>query len=322
MLSTFCLAQDDSTKQINTLLTWDVLQKAISDVNQIKVFFCNWDSISDSLFLNVTPGIEKDVCLRFENANDNKVSFASDFFETSITAWWSPVCNSKDSVNLFTKSIINKWNKITRVPGKSYIEKNFKLKFPVWYSGLYHFCHYYKIDWWGSSIPMFNIVVHKQNFMDIFVNSEGITLTWVVEVLNFVKNKDNVYFSVKNTFPFDQELNFSVVVSNIFWFKRTLWLSWGLIWYNASKDFALKVSDLPYYKGPFSLNVKIDYRPHFDFDIKNSDINQGILDGWTMEQSINFFVFDKIQLIILIVLALIIFLVKMAFFTKPKVIYE
>lgn len=324
----FSLAQNtivDSSsgtdKIVELSLTGKSIQKSINDVNQIKVYFCNWEELSDSLFINVVPGQEKDLCLRFENSNDNKILFASEFYETSITASGYPVCNSTNPVNLFTRSISNNRENTTKVPPKSYVQKILKLKFPIWYSWLYHFCHYYRVDWWWSSVPMFNIVVHKQNFMDVFVNSENMKLTWQVDISNFIRNKEEISFSVKNTFPFDQEISFSAVISNVFWFKKELILTWDTVWYNTTRNFVVNISDLPYYKWLFNLSLKINYIPRFEFDAKNSGIDPAILDWWETNWKTNFFIFDKSQVMMIGFLILIIFLIKMAFFTKPKIVY-
>lgn len=320
-----CLAQQNETtwnKLINVDLMEDSsVQKFISDINQVKTYFCNSEELASSIFLSVVPGEEKDFCIRFENNNSNSLTINSDFFEAQLTAGGTPVCNSSEPTNLFTKSIINDRKKDTKIPAKSFVQKTIKLKFPIWYSGLFHFCHYYKISKWWWNIPMFNIVVHKQNFVDIFVNSEKVKLTWSVEILNFSNKEWMLSFSIKNTFPFDQNIGFSAVISNIFWFKKELFLSWDIIGYNATKDFTVDISDLPYYKWPFNLKMKINNKPHFDFDITNSGIDPNILNGSEVEKNISFFIFDKSQLIILVILALIIFLIKMAFFTKPKVVY-
>lgn len=324
----FCLAQQETTidgtwsKTIELeLMENESVKKSISDVNQIKTYFCNSEELSDFVFLSVVPGEEKDLCIRFENNNDDKIIISSEFYNTAITAGWTPVCNSGDPINLFTKSIVNdRWNQ-TQVPAKSYVQKTIKLKFPIWYSGLYHFCHYYKITGWWGNIPMFNIVVHKQNFIDMFINTDNVKLSGSVKLSNFARDKDVISFSLKNTFPFDQEVSFYATISNFLWFKKELVLSGDLVWYNATRDFIVNISDLPYYKWPFNLDIKISYKPHFDFDVKNSGIDNNILNGWEMNQKISFFIFDRVQLMILAVLIILIFLVKMAFFTKAKVVY-
>lgn len=327
----FSFAQQDNETVISWMDVWsktlevdmatEETQKSINDINQIKAFFCNWDDITDSIFLSVVPGEEKDLCVRFENNNDEQVFFISDFFETSMTASGYPVCNSGNPINLFTKSISNDWWNTTKVPAKSYVQKDIKLKFPIWYSWLYHFCHYYKVDSSKSTIPMFNIVVHKQSFMDIFVNTSNVNLSGAVEASNLQRSGETLSFSMKNNFPFDQEVSFYATISNIFWFKKEITLENDIIRYNTSKSFNINITDLPYYKWPFNLNMKIKYKPHFDFDVKNSGMDQKILDWWEVDQKLSFFIFDKVQLIMLAVLFILIFLIKMAFFSKPRVVY-
>lgn len=314
-------------KLIDTNLTSQVMAKSFGDINSIKVSICNqsWS------FFSLIPGEEKDICFKFENYNDWAIFVLSDFFETSFTVSWYPVCNSWNPDNLFAKAISNVSgiSKI-KVPAKSYVEKNIKMRFPLGSSWLYHFCHYYKVtsDW--SSIPMFNIVVHKQNFFDIFLNSENTILSGYMELVSLTKVKSDdeksryvkwVSFSLKNNFPFDQKTEVTLVVSNIFWFKKELIMSGDIIWYNRSKDFYFDISDLPYYKWFFNLDLKIDYKPSFGFDVSGSGIPQKILDWWKISQHMSFFIFDKSQLMALWFLILIIFLIKMAFFSKPRVVY-
>lgn len=303
------------------LMNNDSVNKSISDINSVKVYFCNWEQLSESLFINAIPGEEKEICLRFENLNSNTINFSSSFFETSITASWYPVCSSADPNNLFTKSIVNKRNNITKVPAWSFVQKAIKLKFPIWYSGLYHFCHYYNIAWGKASVPMFNIVVNKQNFMDVFINTENVRLSWNVDVLDFERDNEKISFSIKNSFPFDQEVNFDLKISNIFWFEKEFVLSGDKIGYNASKNFDININDLPYYKWPFDIKFVIKHKPSFDFDVSNSWIDKAILDGWEMVWETSFFIFDKVQLIMLAVFFLFCFLIWAAFLKKHEIVY-
>ncbi|MCF7834763.1 hypothetical protein K9M48_01770 [Candidatus Gracilibacteria bacterium] len=291
-----------------------------------KVLFCgNKGGITETIKI----GEEKEICLEFINDSDQEISFTTEFVggQTTNDQFKSKSCKLNDDLNDdFPRLIknIDRENPVILKPNSKTIKKS-SIKFPITKQGVQNGCFAYSIDGTESKASdLITLRFRNAYFMDFLVVGGGdikslININKIENELN--GNKINIMASLKNNGVFDETVNINGKISNSFGFSKNFSQPDLKISLNDTLNFNTKdlgeTFELPRYKGPFKVEIEINHKPYFDFDISNSGIDPKILEGGTITETKSIFIFPTLPLIGLLVFILLIYL---AFFKKAKVI--
>lgn len=295
------------------------------DLNAVATRFCNsWEELT---LRTTTKQWEKNwICIKFYNASNSNIPVLLKFWDAYYNSeaerryLWENRSEEKE------KSIINIDEKSIVVPAKSFIIKKFSITFPIgiqWSQKI--FLSYQedasknvgKDNWW-----QFSIVIRKPAFMEFFVTSawEMKSEVNIKNITTFEKeNMLNVKIKIENDWVFSENLEAILNVKNQFWLENTFYFSWLKIWAWNTIELTGNILQLPRYKGPFNLEIKLNHKPYFDFDVSNSWIDPKIIEWWSLSESKKVFIFPKLPAIWLLVFLLLLYF---AFFRKPKVIIQ
>ncbi len=297
--------------------------------NNVWVSFCNPidNSISSkTLSLWIQQWETKDVCLLLSNGTNNIVAIdlAIVWAKEHTKKPWSYSCNLKTENNEITKFFNEKFEDTIYIPANSEIKKETKVTFPFWKEGVNVGCIEYLIKKDQQEGWMLNFKFRKvlqMKFMvlgkDLWENWNNISAT-NIETFKSPEGKLHTKGNIENNWVLNEAIDIHWTISNIFWFhkefeikdiKVTVWQSEEFNTENIEIN-----SFLPTYGWLFNIKLDIKYKPYFDFDVSNLDIDEEIKKWWTISINKTFFQAPRLALWWLI---LIIFLLILAF-RKPK----
>lgn len=271
-------------------------------ISYIDVWFCNipW-KVEKDLNIKLIPWVEKDICVQIKNNATVALSLNLEIVEWAVTNdnyknkackidWWE-----------FIKYIVKwRWNDPIEIQANAVVKKNFKMKFPFGMEWIQHWCIAYNVASVSdpNSKDMFDIVVRKANFMDVFVDNnveiknnielEDITeqsLSSNKKIRSFLdENNDLILsFNLKNSSIIDEKITVTWAISDYFGYSKDFKIDEKIVYSNSKEVFQVNVWKLPEYKWIFKINFNVNYIPDFKFDTKN--IKQDILAWWTISQS-------------------------------------
>ncbi len=303
---------------VSFFTSFSFAQKGIESVT---LRFC--DDGTGQLVKNYTTmldiGEKKDVCIYIENNWTETVSVEYDFSKWSLTNWWNQIC---DTTNDFSKFFVDNPNRIIEL--SSWETKLLKetINPPSGSVWIYYWCLAYKVLKKTSekSQWMFDVVVRKANFFNLFVWSEDsifsdlqlIPVPWTIYVNNkniwVTINEDwdlLLNFAIKNNWNLPQNVSLEGVLYNFLGFEKPYSLDpkkilpWDV--YNASVNLGI----IPAYKWIFSVRVSLVGEPSLEFDATGIDekFKQPIL----IKETASLFIFSWFYVILaLVVLGLIV----------------
>ena len=296
------------------LILWIVAVLAVSpmvsvaqNIGDIDVSFCNsWIEDTNYFTLITEAGETDNVCVNIKNNGKSQVSLHIDFVDGAISDQWSSVCYAPDHLQKEFSRYISKFDTDIDLQWGEEVQKNYELKYPIWFSGLSHGCISYYINS-DKNIEWVSMIFRKVNRIDVLV--------WWTEVESRIKIKDVRYvwndyeyelvFNIENNGNIDQEVTITWFVE--WWFNyRENFDLWSFILKAGESTFvSAKDIHLPGYRWHFFANSYISNEPSVDFSIAHSNIydNEYSVAGTVFVQ-LPFFLWNRwlVALIILLVL--------------------
>lgn len=280
----------------------------------IDVSFCNSGISDTNYFTLITEAWTVDnICVNIKNLSQEPVSLHIDFVDGAISDQWNSVCYAPDHLQKEFSKYVSQFDTDLDLQWGAEIQKNYELKYPIWFSGLSHGCISYYINS-DENNEWVSMVFRKVNRIDVLV--------WGTEVASRIKIKDVRYvwndyehelvFNIENNGNIDQEVTITWFVE--WWFNyRENFDLWSFI-LKAGESTSVSAKDihLPGYRWHFFANSYISNEPSVDFSIAHSNIygNEYSVAGTTFVQ-FPFFLWNLwliifVVLLILLIIALII----------------
>jgi len=254
------------------------------NIGNIKTSFCHeWKD------MNIVTQADKEteICLIFENRSDFDLTLDVSFVDGAITPNGNRACFDPSKGNLNFGQYVLPWDFDLELPANSQKKQIYKIKFPVWYSGISHGCVLYSIKDKDSSVWAMKVVFSKSHSIDILV--------WWVEVKSKIKAKsisiswDQIYnqivLDLENKWNTDQSINIRWNISNNFGYSEDFEMSGLLLKAGETEWFSSNNLHLPDYKWFFSVKVDMDYQPQFNFHITNQGQKAEYSLPWTISFS-------------------------------------
>ena len=327
---------DDNGTWTNTYIVKGNIDKNSYWITNIKSYLYdeNSNAYVNNLFLNLRPWENKKLKFKFVNTSSVDLNIDVRFSDSNMSKWITPVrwCEPLNDTKDFLAFNDGTWLKLT-VPANWELEKEINVKFPITAWGLVRWCMAYIITR-DPDRQWINIAFVKKNFIDVFV-------WWEIDLNNALiftilekdtkihdlssNSKIKAYFdesknliieaNLKNNWSLDEIANVSGTISNIFGYKDTFFWKditlstidsqWVFLTTKWNKSFAL-----PYYKWLYKIELFVNYKPVFDFETSNMNIDPKILEWWTLIEKASIFLMPWMALVISVVFLI---LVKMAF---------
>ncbi len=216
---------------------------------------------------------ETEICMIFENKSESDVKLNINFVDGAITPNGNRACLDPDKAKPNFGQYILPWDFSLEVPAKSEKQQSYKIKFPVWYSGISHGCVLYSIQDENKSLGAMKVVFSKSHSIDILV--------WWVKVKSKIKAKrlslswdqihNRIVLDLENQWNTNQSVNITGTISNFFGYSEYFEISDFLLEAGKRESLSTQNLNLPDYKGFFSIKIDINYQPHYNFHITNID---------------------------------------------------
>lgn len=279
------------------------------NIGDIDVSFCNSWIENYSYFTWIVEAGEIDnICVNIKNHGQKPVSIHIDFVDGAISDQWNSVCFAPDYTQKEFSKYISNNNEDLDLQWWEEIQKNYELKYPIWFSGLSHGCISYYINS-NENNEWVAMIFRKVNRIDVLV--------WWTEVDSRINIKDvffawNVYenklwFSIENDGNIDQEVTVTWFIS--WWFKYLEPFDlWSFI-LKAGESVLVYTNELhiPRYKWRFYASSYISNEPSVDFSIARSNIydNEYSVAG-TVHVLYPFFLWNRLFVALIVLVAALI----------------
>ncbi len=313
-------------------------QASANDINGILIRFCNaWeDNLSNELTLPIKQWEKQEICLFITNNNVREENVLVTFAPwVPIDIWWWSCGDRYTKDNWFYDYLTptREWG--IKVPAYWKVIKKVYAQFPIWINWLKRWCVAYAIAPTENEIEdqqkavvaaqgggVITLNIRKISLLNFFV-SDLTDIKWDITTnisTSFDDNK-NLILSlwIKNSFPIDETITISWVVSNIFWYRQEFTIDKSTISANWEINPTSNIGQIARYKWLFSVKININYKPYFNFDTSSSWIDPKLLEEETTTITKSFFIFPTIPAIWLLIFIVLIYL---AFFRKPKAIVK
>lgn len=256
------------------LVMWPMISFG-QNIWDIDVSFCNLWIENDNYFTLVTEaGKTENVCVDIKNSSWKPVSLHIDFVDWAISDQWNSVCFAPDYPQKEFSKYISQFDTDIDLQWGESIQKNYELKYPIWFSGLSHGCISYYINSSANNEGGVSMIFRKVNRIDVLV--------WWTEVASKIKIMDvfntwddasqRLWFKIQNNGNIDQEVTITWVIS--WWFKYEEFFDlWSFV-LKAGESVVVYTNELhiPRYKWWFYANSYISNEPSVDFSIAHSNI--------------------------------------------------
>lgn len=312
-------------KWIFWVMAWVAVLPMVSfaqNIGDIDVSFCNSWITNDNYFTLMTEAGRKDnVCVELKNNSWNPVSLHIDFVDWAISDQWNSVCFAPDYPQKEFSKYVSQFDTDIDLQGGESIQKNYELKYPIWFSWLSHGCISYYINWDINSDGWVSMIFRKVNRIDVLV--------WWTEVASKIKIKDVFYtwdvavqklwFRIENDGNINQEVTITWSINWWFSYQEPFDL-WSFV-LDAWQEVTVYTNELklPNYKWKFYANSYISNEPSVDFSIAHSNIysNEYSVAGTVFVQ-FPFFLWNWlfVVLIVLIVVLIIAVIVRLLIIRK------
>lgn len=281
------------------------------NISDIQATFCNKPIAESNLDIITKANQETDICVNFKNNSITKSNISIDFVDWTITPQWSKACFSAEKPRLnFGQHMLDYEKELTLNPSQE-IQKIYKIKFPVWFSGVSHGCLAYNINKTDDISGGIGLVFRKTHTIDILVWWTKIDSKINIKdvTINKTNNTDRLNLNITNNWNIDQQIIISWTISNILWYNQIFIITWQTI--KAQEDIILstEINNLPWYKGLFSVNTQISYTPIFNFDITNHNIPNEYITPWVINISKNIILRNMYYIITILIILLLLWII-------------
>lgn len=280
------------------------------NISDIEASFCNNPTQETNLDIITESNKETEICVNFKNNSLKDINFSIEFVDWVITPQWNKAClSSEKSKTNFWQHILDYENSIN-IPAQKELQKTYKIKFPVWFSGVSHWCLAYNIN--NDNVWWIGLVFRKVHTIDILV--WGTKIDSKIQInnisLNFSWFSNQLDLNLTNNWNIDQTIELSWTISNVFWYTSNFKTEKQIIKAQENLNIITNIKNIPSYKWLFKIETKLSYKPIFNFDITNHNIpNEYIIPGIiTITKSIilrNFYYIGVILIILILIYIII-----------------
>lgn len=276
----------------------------------IETSFCNGEQENQMDIVAKTEQ-ETEICVQFINHSDEDITIDINFVDWALDSLGQKSCGIPEDSNTRFKPFVLDYEKELTIKWHDTIKKTYKIKFPLWYTWISHWCLAYNISEKNPEWSVIHLVARKTHSIDILV--------WWDEVKSkisinkaYITGNINGYrlaFDIKNIWNIEQRINISWSLSNRFWYEYNYNIKDVLIPAQSSQILLTDDIALPSYKWVFYTRSYLDFTPIFDFDISNNMDSSEYSLPWNAIISNVIFLWNRILVawvIIIIVLILII----------------
>ena len=311
---------NDSWQQ-TTIETVDLNALNLINNQSVSIWFCDNDgNIWSSLKLGMQPWISKSICVIIKNNTNSIQSIKLNIVDAYP---WGKTYKLDDDENIIQQYLTNNIADTYFIPANSEIKKETEITFPFWIKGNQSAGLVYQWTSINDNKKTFWIISRKVLRMDFFVLDTDLT-NWNnisatnIETFKSTEGKLHTKGNIENNWVLNETIDIHWTISNIFWFHKEFEIKniKVAVWQSAefnTENIEIN-SFLPTYGWLFNIKLDINYKPYFDFDVSNLDIDEEIKKWWTISINKTFFQAPRLALWWLI---LIIFLLILAF-RKPK----
>ncbi len=311
-------------KWILWVMAWVAVLPMVSfaqNIWDIDVSFCNSWIENDNYFTLVTEaGKTENVCVNIKNTSWKPVSLHIDFVDGAISDQWNSVCFAPDYQQKEFSKYISQFDTDINLQWWEIVQKEYKLQYPIGFSGLSHGCISYYINSDKENEGGVSMIFRKVNRIDVLV--------WWTEVSSRIKinnifytwsiDSNKLWFNIENNGNIDQEVTITWYVN--WWFNYSeIFDLWSFV-LKAGESALVYTNELhiPRYKGKFFANSFISNEPSVDFSIAHSNIydNEYSVAG-TVLVDVPFFLWNR-WFVILIVLVVALMCALIWRFSKGK----
>lgn len=290
-------------------------------IKQVSLKFCNdgTGNLTNSYTIMIEPWKQQELCLYIENKSDSNLSFQYSFPKASFSKGGNQIC---DTSNDFARFLLDNPNRQISLSWNSSVILKETVVAPMGVVWMYYGCIAYQMknpeteNMWG----MFNLVVRKTLFLNLFVGSEDsisntiqlIPATWSLYSSNknigASINEDGdliVNFTVKNNGNLTQNVSLSGKLYNPLGFEKPFDMIPRKLLPGDDYQVSVNLGIVPFYKGLFSVRVSVLGEPLFEFDA--TGIDEKYKQAITIKETWSLFIFSWVYVILaLIILGLII----------------
>jgi len=245
------------------------------------------DQLPKDLKLAVNADESEDICMLITNHSSESADLRLSFVDATITndLARNKACKDETEKSNFWRFVDWPENSFS-VPGGATVEKHATLRFPGWFAGESYGCvtYYFADALETESSSMFKIMVRRANFIEAVVSwSIDLGLVFVDDLpkelvyTNLSVNSNvNVYydesangmlvhFGLKNIGTVAEYVVITWTISNVLGFQYTFTQDSRKILPKESIIFREVVEGVPFYKGPFTVDINVSYVPQFEF---------------------------------------------------------
>lgn len=273
----------------------------------INASFCEPSMSTNEMNITTQANRETEICINFKNEStvDSKVSI--NFINWILNANWNKSCINPSGTELDFGQYISDYQNTLDIPSNTEITQKYKIKFPIWFSWVSHWCLAYSIHEEESSDANISMLFRKVHTIDILVgwveisskiNPKNISISWD-EWSNWI------IFNIKNDGNVDQQINISGNIKNRFWYKKDFKIDDVIIKSNDTQNLISEKIILPEYKGLFSINFEINNDPVLNFNTTNKNLNNQYSAKWTESFTKHLILRNKFYIISIIIILLL-----------------
>lgn len=308
-----------------------------ADIGNVALRFCNTGTLEKTIFLTTSGQEEKDVCMTLINWWNENVNISISFVDGTITndADQKKACKNEWENENFGK-YMHIDNNIISVPAKWAATFTGKLRLPEEAAWEIHGCVTYFVANNKKQQDMFNIMVRRANFIDIF--AKGVVTIWLkfidIETQNknlsdnpkifssYNKDEKKLYIQsiLRNTGTAEQWITIKWEIKNRFGFKKTFFEEKRTLFAKQDSNINTVVDNLPFYKGPYTITLRVEHSANLQEWLQTDDNAK----EWNLTQTANILVLTTETYIflvaILVVIALIIIIIKRRSHGKKKIV--
>lgn len=292
-----------------------------ASIGDVSVNFCNEDNNTKSLSMVLDGWKEWEICIEFSNFSESDVDITYGFVDWVVTAdkYKSKACKNEWEDTMFGRYVRQDVNKIS-IPSMSKVRQKAYIKFPVGLTGMVNWCLTYFVSNTKETTTidsaMFDVLVRKASFIDVLVwweLSRNLKLSSDKDAISSYFDSDNDILVLELKFDNLGTVNEWIVIgwkiSNMFGYTAEFSGQVVKVLSDSSQILKIQISQLPWYKWLFDVELNVMSTPQFDFDPASipADMKEAIY----IEAKTNVFVMPWMIIYILWWFIVLIILIKL-----------
>lgn len=249
-----------------------------ADIGNVALRFCNnsWWTLEKTLSLTTSGQEEKEICMTLINWGDEDVNINISFVDGTITndADQKKACKNEWEIENFGQ-YMSVDNNVIPVKAKWSTTITGTLKLPEEVAGEIHGCVTYFIANTKKQEDMFNIMVRRANFIDVF--AKGVVTIWLEfvdvksqtkslsknpKILSYYDKKDkklHIQSILKNKGTAEQGVTIKWEIKNRLGYQKVFLNEKRTLFAKQESNINTVIDNLPFYKGPYIISLHVEH---------------------------------------------------------------